>query len=435
MRILKIIHGYPPTYNAGSEVYSRNICEWLAKRHEVLVFTREENPFAADHTLRYEKRGNVQLAIINKAREKDGYRHAATDLAVEQLIRQFQPDVAHIGHLNHLSMGIPETLKKWGIPVVFTLHDFWLMCPRGQFLQVNFGEKEFHRLCAGQENHKCARHCYNRFFSGQPETRTADENYWTDWIGCRMDAARQAAAAVDHFIAPSRHLQRRFVDEFGIHPSKIGYLDYGFPLERLRPVEPPKSVEPYIFGYIGTHIPAKGVDLLIHAFSQLQVSAILKIWGRPLGPATDTLRNMTAPLGQRVEFMGEYDNQGISEKVFRQVHAIVVPSIWEENSPLVIHEAQACQAPVITANVGGMAEYVSDGVNGLLFQHRDVTDLTAKMAYAAAQPETMRQLGKRGYLQHPAGEVPDLDRHCTALLHLYQRAIFDNKKQLKTDCS
>ncbi len=427
MRILKIIHGYPPDYNAGSEVYSRLICETLARQHEVMVFTREENPFAADHTLRFEQRGNIQLALINKAREKDGYQHEATDRAIEQLVRSFHPDLAHIGHLNHLSMGIPEKLRALGVPVVFTLHDFWLMCPRGQFLQVNFGEREFHRLCHGQSDGQCARHCYSRFFSGQAETRADDVAYWTDWVAQRMVAARRAAAAVDRFIAPSEQLLRRFVQDFGIENGRIEYLDYGFQTERLPPVGPPEMNGEYVFGYIGTHIPAKGVNLLLEAFGQLRAPARLKIWGRPLGAATAALRAMAAPFGDRVEFLGEYENRHIADEVLGRVHGIVVPSIWEENSPLVIHEAQACRIPVITANVGGMAEYVAHGENGLLFRHRDAGDLAAKMAFAAAHPADMRRLGQRGYLKSETGDVPDIQAHCEALTAIYHKTIHQKK--------
>ncbi len=63
----------------------------------------------------------------------------------------------------------------------------------------------------------------------------------------------------------------------------------------------------------------------------------------------------------------EYRNQDIVRDVFDHVDAIVVPSVWVENSPLVIHEAQQARVPVITADVGGMAEYVEHEENGLLF--------------------------------------------------------------------
>ncbi len=70
MKILKIIHGYPPDYNAGSEVYSQSICNELSKKHSVFIFTREENPYTADHEIVREVRENMVFYITNKAREK-----------------------------------------------------------------------------------------------------------------------------------------------------------------------------------------------------------------------------------------------------------------------------------------------------------------------------------------------------------------------------
>ena len=77
MRILKIIHGYPPRYNAGSEVYSRTLCAGLSRRHEVHVFTREENPFVADGVVREEHdllSPEVKLHIVNAAQVGINYQ-------------------------------------------------------------------------------------------------------------------------------------------------------------------------------------------------------------------------------------------------------------------------------------------------------------------------------------------------------------------------
>jgi hypothetical protein len=74
MNILKIIHGYPPQYNAGSEVYSQSICNELAKKHSITVFTREANVYKADHTIQKQTKDNINFYYVNKAREKDGYQ-------------------------------------------------------------------------------------------------------------------------------------------------------------------------------------------------------------------------------------------------------------------------------------------------------------------------------------------------------------------------
>ncbi len=184
---------------------------------------------------------------------------------------------------------------------------------------------------------------------------------------------REVAELVDLFIAPARYLLERYRDEFGLPERKLVYLDYGFDLERLRGRRRVAG-EPFTFGYIGTHIPAKGIHHLIEAFGRVRGDARLRIWGRPRGQDTDALRALADAARRRrgrVEWLPEYRNQDIVRDVLDRVDAIVVPSIWVENSPLVIHEAQQARVPVITADVGGMAEYVHHEVNGLLFAHRD----------------------------------------------------------------
>ena len=149
MHILKIIHGYPPNYNAGSEVYSQSVCNELSKRHQVSIFTREENPYAPDFGIRHEKQNDqLDLFFVNNPQGKDGYRHKQLDEKFAALIKELKPDVAHIGHLNHLSTGIVDELNRYKIPIVFTLHDFWLMCPRGQFLTRSIGQENNFQLCS-----------------------------------------------------------------------------------------------------------------------------------------------------------------------------------------------------------------------------------------------------------------------------------------------
>jgi glycosyltransferase involved in cell wall biosynthesis len=97
---------------------------------------------------------------------------------------------------------------------------------------------------------------------------------------------------------------------------------------------------------------------LIEAFCQIEEPATLKIYGRQNGQSTNALKLLAATSKNKIEFAGEYINHNLANDVFSKVDCIVVPSIWAENSPLVIHEAQSCKIPVITADFGGMKEYV-----------------------------------------------------------------------------
>ena len=426
MKILQVIHGYPMRYNAGSEVYTQTLCHGLAGRHEVHVFTREEDPFAPDFRLRVEPDpddARVTLHVVNNPRNRDRYRESGVDQRFAELLDWLRPDLVHVGHLNHLSTSLPLEAATRGIPVVHTLHDFWIMCPRGQFMQTHPSDPEdLWAACDGQDDRKCAEHCYARYLGGAPAEREEDIVYWTGWVRRRMRHLREMTERVDLFVAPARTLLDRYRDEFGVPARKLVHLDYGFDLARLRGRARTPG-EPFVFGYIGTHIPAKGIHDLIRAFGAVAGESLLRIWGRPRGQSTESLgalaRSLPGGKAQRVEWLHEYRNADIVREVFNRVDAIVVPSVWVENSPLVIHEAQQSRVPVITADAGGMAEYVHHEVNGLSFRHRSWRALAEQMQRFADDPALARRLGRRGYLYSESGDVPAIDDHVREIEALY----------------
>ncbi|MBK9457495.1 MAG: glycosyltransferase [Bacteroidetes bacterium] len=318
-KLLKIIHGYPLNYNAGSEVYSQSICNELSKHHKVSVFTREENPYRPDFEIRKQtENSNLDFYFVNNPQGKDGYRHQAMDSNFATLIAEIKPDIAHIGHLNHLSTGIVDELNKQNIPIVFTLHDFWLMCPRGQFLTRSIGKENNFQLCSSQQDQKCATDCYKVYFSGREENEQQDIEHWSAWTHQRMIETKAIINKVDAFIAPSNYLRNRFVNEFSVPENKIIYLDYGFPTEYLTQTEKSKDNTNFTFGYIGTLIPAKGVNQLIEAFSQIETPATLRIYGRQNGQSTDALKLLAATSKNKIEFAGEYINHNLANDVFQR---------------------------------------------------------------------------------------------------------------------
>lgn len=428
VRVLLVIHGYPMRYNAGSEVYTQALARALAGSHEVSVFTRHEDPFLPAYTVTHEEDpadARVRLTVVNNSESRDRYRHPDIDSAFADLLDAFKPDVVHVNHVSHLSTSMLARVSERQIPLVFTLHDFWLMCPRGQFIQRSAaaGDEPF-PLCDGQQDRKCAERCYALYFSGAPEQREADAARWTAWVSERMRHVREMASLVDLFIAPSRYLLGRFRDEFGVPGERVRLLDYGFDLNRLGGRQrAPESR--FVFGYIGTHIPAKGIHHLLDAFSRLQGEPLLRIWGRPREPYTTSLRRIAASLpngaAARVEWLGEYANERIVPEVFNRVDAIVVPSVWAENSPLVIHEAQQARVPVVTADAGGMAEFVRHEINGLLFRHRDPASMAREMQRLVGDAGLARRLGARGYLYSETGDVPSIERHARAIEDAYEQ--------------
>ena len=430
MKVLHVIHGYPMRYNAGSEVYTQMLCQGLASKHEVHVFTRQENLIAPDFQMRVERDPDdmrIELHIVNNPRNRDRYREPGIDRRFAEVLDRVQPEIVHVGHLNHLSSALPREAAARSIPVLYTLHDYWPMCPRGQFMQTSpRNPKNLWAACDGQQDRKCAERCYASYFGGAREESETDIGYWSDWVGRRMRHVREMSEFVDLFVAPSRYLHDRYRDEFGLPEAKLAHLDYGFDLTRLRGRQRVRG-EPFTFGYIGTHIPAKGIHDLIQAFGNVQGESVLRIWGRPQGQHTEALKvlaqNLPDGKSKQVSWHSEYRNQDIVREVFNRVDAIVVPSVWVENSPLVIHEAQQVRVPVIAADVGGMAEYVRHEVNGLQFKHRSYQSLAAQMQRFVNAPDLARRLGQRGYVFSKSGDIPDIENHVREIENLYQRVL------------
>lgn len=428
-----VIHGYPPRFSAGSEVYTQCLALGLeARGHSVAVFCRELNEFRPDYGVRAETDAiepRVRVHVMNHARENARFRNTDVDAAFGAVLAEEQPDIVHFGHLSHLSTGLVGVAAAMGVPVAFTLHDYWLACPRGQFIHHALSGGEPYAPCSGQSDRKCATTCFTRFHTGVPAMQQSDEAWWEAWVAARMCETRRVRDSVGVFLSPSRRLTERLVSEFGLPADRTVYLDYGFDIGRLSGrTRPPlgsrggATDEPVVFGYLGRHHPSKGLDLLMRAFSRLPPgSSRLRVFGHDVSGVSGALRALSEELGtsDSVEWCGGYANERLVADVFDRVDVVVVPSVWDENSPLVIHEAQQARVPVITADAGGMAEYVSDGVNGLTFRPRDVTSLEAAMRRVLNNPEEAAALGTRGYLHSADGNVMSLEEHCARVEHVY----------------
>ena len=141
-------------------------------------------------------------------------------------------------------------------------------------------ETKIWAACDGQEDRKCAEVCYARYFGGVRSELDVDRAYWTNWVRTRMQHIREMVDLVDVFIAPAKYLFQRYRDEFGLPESKLRYLDYGFDLKRFQDRNRSHEAD-FVFGYIGTHIPAKGIHQLIEAFSNLTGNAEIADMGTP----------------------------------------------------------------------------------------------------------------------------------------------------------
>ncbi len=206
----------------------------------------------------------------------------------------------------------------------------------------------------------------------------------------RKEATRRLFEQVDLFIAPSPFLRSKFI-EFGVNPKTIAFSDYGIaPIQIPSDPRPPRR--PIRFTFVGTLVKHKGLHVLIEAFNGLpHDAAILNVYGSLDEFEGYVARVKAAIAHPGIALRGRVENQDIPT-ILAETDALIVPSIWFENSPITIHEAFLARVPVITARFGGMADLVKDEVNGLLFEVGNPDDLWRVLTRCVNKPELLETL-------------------------------------------
>jgi glycosyltransferase involved in cell wall biosynthesis len=155
------------------------------------------------------------------------------------------------------------------------------------------------------------------------------------------------------------------------------------------------SLLPVRIGFVGTLVWHKGLHVLLEAVRQLPVGAWeMEAWGAldTFPDYTDELRRMAA--GLPVHFRGAFPNEQAAE-VYSRFDLLVVPSLWPENSPLVIHEAFMAGVPVVAARIGGIPELIHDGVNGVLYDAHSASSLADALRGLILRPDRIADMAAR----------------------------------------
>jgi glycosyltransferase involved in cell wall biosynthesis len=387
VRILYVVHQLlPPRHVAGTEIYSINLAREMQSRgHHVEMFFTEAYVDREQYQL---GRGTFQGLPYHEAvfcadyeSFESTYRNPRMEELFERVLDAVQPDLVHCQHLALHSIGYIDQIRSRGLPIVYTLHEYMLMCPRdGQLLRPGL------QLCQGPEPEACAV-CVEHL------PRPARDASRVDAIRTREREIKRRLADVDLFLAPSAFLRDRFVAAGWIDADRIIHSDNGFRVDVFAGVGRVPGQRLRV-GYLGTIADYKGVHLLIEAFEGIDAGrAECRIWG-DLDIFPDygrRLREMDKPVAVRL--MGRFDNADVG-RVLAELDVLVVPSLWFENSPLTIHEAFLGGLPVLATDQGGMAELIEDGVNGLLFRRGDVADLRAKIQCLLDDPTLLERLRK-----------------------------------------
>ncbi|KPJ85818.1 hypothetical protein AMJ57_01770 [Parcubacteria bacterium SG8_24] len=313
------------------------------------------------------------------------------------LLDQERPELVHIHNIYHqISPSILPEVKRRGLPVVMTAHDYKLVAPNymlfhhGAICEHTMPDRFWRAV-----GHRCVK---DSFLASALEALAMSFHRWR---GLYLDN-------IDRIIAPSRFLAALFA-EYGIPARKMVHIPHFVDLTGWTP----QPGGEYAL-FVGRLSAEKGVDVLIRAAAAVP-DVPVHIVGR--GPEEGRLKALAEELRVRnVVFRGFLEGASLREE-YRKARFVVIPSVWYEVFGLVALEAYAAGKPVIASQLGGLEEVVKDGETGILVSAGDSNDLAGKMNAFWADAEEARRMGERARVWVETEFAPE--RYYERLMEVY----------------
>ncbi|SEF74609.1 glycosyltransferase family 4 protein [Nitrosomonas ureae] len=360
-RILVMAHAHPDFSLGGGEIAAYNL--FKAYRENTKV---EDAWFLARADRRRGLTGAISLRRPNEYLWEQGVLDWHMMKAAHQeslttwfadLIRALKPTVVHTHHYVHLGLEYLRVIKQVdpSIKIVMTLHEYMAICRNnGQMIKTGS-----FKLCSRESYDECHQ-CF-------PD-KTA-EDFWL-----RKHYFLSHFALVDQFVSPSEFLRQRYI-AWGLKPEKVVVIENG---QADEPILPPRPLAEgdtrNRFGFFGQINPYKGLDVALEALAQLpkkeRKKITLEVHGANLEQQQpeyqEKIERLREPLIKQgvVQWLGPYQPHELRQRM-AGIDWVVIPSIWWENSPMVIQEAFVCGRPLIVSDIGGMREKVNNNVDGL----------------------------------------------------------------------
>ncbi|MEJ5248970.1 MAG: glycosyltransferase family 4 protein [Caldilinea sp.] len=414
MKVLHLVHQYPPEFVGGVELYTQALAQAISRRGwQSAVFHRS---YSGKEALRIEQQDAVTLFRASAGAFSPSLRFLSTWRQPDifnfwkTAVKQFRPDVVHVQHLMGLPVALLEHLNRVGIPYLVTLHDYWWICANANLL-TNYS----HVSCDGPRGHFNCTHC--------AVARTGKRSAWAGapllW-GLLVDRNRRLKkllrqAAV--LLTPSDFV-RRWHSEHGIPDRQLRTVKLGIPSPDATLLQRRPKQDELALLYVGGLAPNKGVHILLEAFRNVKGNLRLSIVGDLSSHPhyTQLLRQMA---DTRVTFLGRLSRQEVW-RAMADADAVAVPSLWHETFCLVAHEALAVGTPVLASAMGALPEAIQDGVNGLLLPAGDVRAWSDALQRLVDHPQTLEAMRSQSV------DFSSFEQHVDRIESIY-REILENR--------
>ena len=424
MNILLTVHQFFPDHYSGTEVLTLSVARELRRRgHRVTIVTGYPTPRQLIDEARFDDYDydGFRVYRFHHAFQPMGRQEIVTEIEYDnrlassyfaRILDAMRPDVVHFFHLNRLGAGLIDVALQHGIACYYTPTDFWAVCPLSQLL---LGDGT---MCSGPSPHggNCVKHyaessrsraaralqtlpvaAIDQLIATAAKTNLAAIHplvLEAVAMGGRARFVIERMNCLEAIFSPTRFMTETLV-RHGVDERRIRESAYGIDTSRFQKARSERTspTTARTFAFIGTLSPHKGCHVLIEAFKRLNApDTRLVVYGdlEQFPEYGAKLRSLAENVAS-IEFRGTFPESEIVE-VLDDCDALVVPSLWYENTPLVVYSALAAGRPVIGSDFPGISAAIRPNENGLLFPAGNVDALGAHLSLLANSPGVVGRL-------------------------------------------
>lgn len=391
----------------GSEAYMFDLIDLLKKNgHQVIEFSM------ADKNNQESKYKDFFIKNIDFTKREGFFRdllkagHLLYSFEarkkLQALIDKEKPDIAHLHNFSfQLTPSVLSVLKKNNIPIVWTMHDYKLICPN------------YRLFTQGEVCERCKKYKFYNCFKYRCIKNESAMSFLAMLEMYLHKIILRSYDLIDLYISPSKFLADKVIS-WGNKADKVKHIYNFIDLQKFSVNA--ESGEGLL--YFGRLSQEKGLMTLLEALKELS-EINLQIIGD--GPQKAEIQDyITENNLNNVKLMG-YKTGDELYSLIKKSRLIVIPSMWYENNPIAILEAFALGKPIIGADLGGIPELVKDGQTGFLFKHGQSADLEEKIKDNYFNSESIKKIGEncRKFVEQNC----DSKGHLEQILNAYKTLI------------
>lgn len=397
MKICRIVSAYSPYSFGGADIYAEKISREIVKRGNptviITINPNRDDSYEEDAGTKIYRFHPFNISTVHRIGKQPFFYQGLWTLLdiysyysyykIKQILKNERPDIVHLHTPLDFTLSVIQAVKSLQIPLVYTLHDFFLLCRRCILLHGS-GE-----LCT-------------------------DKNIR---IICKVyrELTKRIVEGADLIIAPSQFVLDMHKKYGFFKETKTIVLPHGIELNQEMNRDEKEEID---ILYVGGMMKHKGADILIKAFKLIKSEKIkLHLVGG--GICEQELKSL-AEDDRRIIFYGKMSHESVQD-FYKKADVVVFPSLCYETRGNVIVEAFRAGLPVVASDIGGIPELVKDNYNGFLFKPGDEKHLKKVLENIIEKPQNLRTLKRNA---KESVKQFEMSKYIDRLTEVYREVLF-----------